>query len=143
MRATMLCVLALLLVVTACYRHTFTVGAGAPDGRLVYDQWEHFWIAGLINHQRYDLGERCPGGDATIDARQTFLNGLVAALTAGIYTPTTVQIRCADGRQASLKLDGLDVALMVGDRRFVYWVATEMPERLPEVVAARERRGGR
>jgi hypothetical protein len=103
---------------TACYRHTINVGTGAPSARLQYDHWENFWIVGLIGHARPDIAAMCPTGNATIEARQTFLNGLVSALTSGIYTPTTLRIRCDNGRQAAVALGSDDVRRIVEDEAF-------------------------
>ncbi len=122
-----------------CYEHTVTVGAGAPRGPVVEDHWENFWIGGLIGHTRIDIARACPSGDATIVAKQTFLNGLVAGLTGGIYTPTTLQIRCRGGRRAAIELTADDVVLIVRDDRFRDWVERELPERLDAVDSARAR----
>lgn len=127
---------ALLLGTGACYEHTVTVRGGAPHGPVVYDHWENHWLAGLIGHTRVDVEELCPSGRATIVAKQTFLNGLVAALTSGIYTPTTLRVRCAGGRRADVNLDEEDVAGIVTDPEFVEWVGAEMPERREEVATA-------
>jgi hypothetical protein len=35
---------------------------------------------------------------ARVDTRITFVNGLVSALTASIYTPATVRVYCSAGR---------------------------------------------
>ena len=129
---------ALLLVLTGCYEHTFTVGAGAPRGPVVYDHWENFWLGGLIGHQRYDIHEICPSGNATIEGYQSFLNGFVTGLTAGIYTPTTVKIRCQTGRRSDIELSSEDVQRIVLDERFLEAVEAAMPERLEEVRAAQE-----
>ena len=48
----MLIVAGLLLAGAGCYRHTYTVGAGAPAGPLVYDHWHHHWLWGIINPDR-------------------------------------------------------------------------------------------
>jgi hypothetical protein len=127
----------LLLTTGACYEHTFTVGGGAPHGQMIYDHWQNYWLDGLIGHTKVDLEEICPSGRATIVAKQTFLNGLVAGLTGGIYTPTTLQIQCADGRRADVALDAEDVEAIVSDPAFLQWVGEEMPERVDEVAAAR------
>lgn len=132
-------VLLVAMVASGCYEHTITVGAGAPVGPVIYDHWENFWLGGLIGHTRVDVEEACPSGDATIIAKQTFLNGLVAGLTGGIYTPTTLQIRCRDGRRAFIELSGDDVAMIVQDARFRAWVEQELPDRLDEVAAAQDR----
>lgn len=128
--------IALMLAMGGCYEHTFTVGGGAPHGPVVYDHWQNYWLGGLIGHTRMDIEDLCPSGRATIEAEQTFLNGLVSALTSGIYTPTTLKVRCAEGRRADVNLDAADVEAIVSDASFRDWVGREMPERLDEVAAA-------
>ncbi|MDP2957247.1 MAG: Bor family protein [Longimicrobiales bacterium] len=128
--------LAALLFAAGCFRHTIDVGGGAPAGPVVYDRWEHFWLGGLVGHTRVDVERICPSGQATIEARQSFLNGLVSGLTSGIYTPMTLKVRCRDGRRAALELSSEDVARIVADEEFAAWVAAELPERLAEVTEA-------
>ena len=123
----------LILALAGCYEHTFTVGAGAPHGPVVSDHWENFWLGGLVGHHRYDIEEICPSGNATIEGYQSFLNGLVAGLTAGIYTPTTLMIRCQTGQRADLELSEEDVQRIVLDERFLEAVEAALPERLEEV----------
>jgi len=119
-----------------CFRHTVDVGGGARHAPVVYDRWEHFWLAGLVGHVQVDVERLCPSGQATIEARQSFLNGLVTGLTSGIYAPTTVRVRCRDGRHAALELSAEDVRRVVGDDSFRALVAAEMPERLADLDAA-------
>jgi hypothetical protein len=66
----------------------------------VYDEWRHHWLFGLISPEHeLEIQQICAGSaNATIEQEQTFLNGLVGALTGGIYSPTTIQVRCATGR---------------------------------------------
>ena len=119
-----------------CFRHTVDVGGGARHAPVVYDRWEHFWLAGLVGHVSVDVARLCPSGQATVEARQSFLNGLVAGLTSGIYAPTTVRVRCRDGRRAALELSAEDVRQVVGDESFRALVAAEMPERFADLEAA-------
>lgn len=124
------------LAATGCFRHRVDVGGGARHGPVVYDHWENFWLAGLIGHVRVDVERLCPSGQATIEARQSFLNALVAGVTSGLYTPTTVRVRCRDGRRAALELSAADVRAVVRDDSFRALLAEEMPERLADVEAA-------
>jgi hypothetical protein len=133
-RALAIAVLA--FAAAACYEHTYTVGAGAPGGVLVHDQWRHHWLWGLIDPSKeLVLRDICPSGDATIETEMSFLNGLVSALTSGIYSPTTVQVRCAD-RRATLDLEAEDVARIVSDPAFLSWVGEVAPDRLTEARSA-------
>ena len=128
----------LALSLAGCYQHTITVGAGAPHAPVVLDQWEHFWIAGLVGHVDVDVERLCPTGNATVVAKQTFLNGLVSALTSGIYTPTTLRVRCDNGRNADVELNAAQVEALVTDASFASWVRVVAPERADEVTAAQE-----
>ena len=125
-----------ILSVAGCFQHTVDVGGGARHAPVVYDHWEHFWLAGLIGHVRVDVERMCPSGQATIETRQSFLNGLVAGLTSGIYTPTTVRVRCRDGRRAALELSAEEMRAVAGDESFRAQGADELPERLADVEAA-------
>lgn len=137
-KGVVLVTMAGILATAGCYEHTVSVGGGAPYAPVVYDHWENFWLGGLIGHVRVDVEKMCPSGRATIEAKQTFLNGLVGALTSGIYTPTTVRVRCHDGRRVALELSGEDVATLVADDDFTAWVAAELPERADEVARAQQ-----
>ena len=131
-------VLALLLPLGGCFRHTLDVGAGAPRGEVVYDHWQHFWIGGLVGDTREDVEALCPSGDATIEARQSFLNALVAGLTAGIYMPTTLKIRCAEnGRRGDVDLTADEVRQYAESPGLEGWVAANAPTRTDEVRRAR------
>ncbi|UCF68308.1 MAG: Bor family protein [Acidobacteriota bacterium] len=134
--------LACVVVMAGCMKHTYTVGAGAPAGEIVYEHWHHHWLFGLIGDENLDLKRICPSGNATIHEETSFLNGLVAALIGVIYSPTTVTIRCADGSTAELELDERQVSRIVTDPRFLEFVKWSAPEHLEAVkLALRERYG--
>jgi hypothetical protein len=103
----------------------------------VYDEWRHHWLAGLINpDHELELQQLCAGtNDVTIHQEQTFLNGLVSALTFAIYAPRTVQIRCATGL-ADLDLSEDELHRITSDPIFLDRVAAVLPSRVPEVMAA-------
>lgn len=128
--------LAGLFFAAGCYEHTVSVGGGAPHAPVVYEEWENFWLGGLVGHVRVDVVRMCPSGQATIEAKQTFLNGLVTALTSGIYSPTTLKVRCRNGRRSDVELTSADVETIVGDEAFLGWVSREIPEQAPDVARA-------
>ena len=122
----------LVMVTAGCYEHTYTVGRGAPAGPIVYEEWQNHWLGGLIGHDTHELETVCPSGNATIHDEQSFLNGLVSALTGGIYSPTTVRIRCATGQRLDLELSEDDVLRILTAPAFMDRVQSLMPGRLDE-----------
>ena len=93
---------ALVLTLTACLQHTYTIGTGAPAGKQVYKNWHHHWLFGLIRSEHQKellLADHCPSGNATIHEETSFVNGLVDLLTWFIYSPTTVTILCDGGTE--------------------------------------------
>ena len=124
--------LGLVVVATGCFEHTYTLGAGAPTGPVVYDEWQNHWLSGLIGEKNLDLGVLCPSGNATIHDEQSFLNGLVAVLTVGIYSPTTVKIRCDGGRSAEINLPGEQVMTILRSPAFMQRMQELLPGQLEE-----------
>jgi hypothetical protein len=101
------------------------------------EQWRHHWLFGLISPDReLELSQMCPSGNATIEVEQSFLNGLVAALTGAIYSPTTVRVRCARGT-ASLDIEPENLTGLASDPDFLAWVAEVAPDRLEDIENAR------
>lgn len=130
---------ALALTLTGCLQHTVSIGTGAPEGALVYKNWHHHWLFGLIrpeHQEELDLAEYCPSGNATLHEETSFVNGLVDALTWFIYSPTTVTILCDDGTEAEIALSADDVSRVIHDPRFPELVADVAPTRLAETEAA-------
>ena len=130
---------AVVVIAAGCYEHTYYIGAGSPpEGAIVYDHWRHHWIGGLISpDHEMELAEVCPSGNATIKNEVTFLNGLVSALTTGIYSPTTVKVRCVTGRDADLGFDEGEVSEIVSDPAFLDWVEAVSPDLLEEAIHGR------
>lgn len=99
-RALMPALLCATLMSSACFHQA--VQTGAPVGTTVVDKpWVNTFIFGLVAAPEIDVRQQCPSGVATIETEQSFLNGLVAAVTIGIYTPQHVRVTCT-GRSASL-----------------------------------------
>jgi hypothetical protein len=124
------------LVLGACFQHTFTVGSGAPDGEIVYKQWHHHWLFGLIRpklQRDVTLARFCPSGNATIHEETSFVNGLIDILIGVIYAPTTVTIRCSDGETAQIELSADEVFFLTHDPSFLEVVAVVAPVRYEEV----------
>ena len=84
-----------------CYHAV--VETGLPAGTTVISQpWTHTFVFGLVPAKEIETASRCPAGVARVDTQQSFVNGLVGAVTLGIYTPQQVTITCAAGGTGAL-----------------------------------------
>lgn len=80
---------AITLSMTSCYTYTFTVGSGAQSNVQV-KKMNHYLIYGLAPISTSNPKEMAGGAENyTVTVTHTFVDGLLNALTWGIYTPTT------------------------------------------------------
>ncbi|WP_040671034.1 Bor family protein [Nitritalea halalkaliphila] len=86
-------VLLLLVSMSSCYTYTVTVGNGAQTG-MTERKMNHYLIAGLAPVSVSDPKDLAKGAeDYDVTIQHTFIDGLIAAITFGIYTPTTTIVR--------------------------------------------------
>lgn len=80
------------LLLTSCYSYTSVVGKGAQEN-IETKEWNHYVIYGLAPVKVSDSKQMADGAeDYTVLTRQTFVNGLISAVTFGIYTPTVTTL---------------------------------------------------
>ena len=81
---------------TACFHQV--VQTGRPPGPTIVDRaWVPTYLWGLVAAEPIDVRPECPSGVAVIETEQSFLNGLVGALSFSLYTPLHVNVTCASG----------------------------------------------
>lgn len=98
-RATLIATI--LLLSGACYHATMETGA-VPTSTVIEKEWANSFIYGLVPPETISSAEQCKNGVAKVETELSFLNGLVAALTAGIYTPMHIRVTCGTGRMSHL-----------------------------------------
>lgn len=80
----------------ACFHQV--VSTGRTAGPTVIDKpWVSTWLWGLVAADPIDSRPSCPTGVAVVTTEMSFMNGLLGALTLGIWTPQHVTITCASG----------------------------------------------
>ena len=80
------------MLLSSCYSYTSVVGNGA-QGNSQTTKWNHYVIYGLAPVGVSDSKQMADGAENyTVHTRQSFVNGLVSAITFGIYTPTTTTV---------------------------------------------------
>ena len=86
-------VLGLSFLMTSCYTYTYTVGNGSQTGVEVMEK-NHYLIYGLAPIKTSDPTQMAGGAsDYQVTIEHTFVDGLLNALTGGIYTPTTTKVK--------------------------------------------------
>ena len=79
-------------LLASCYTYTSVVGEGAKGSQKV-EKWNHYLIEGLAPISVSDSKAMAGGAkDYTVTTSMTFVNGLIGAITFGIYTPTTTTV---------------------------------------------------
>ena len=85
-------VVGLSLFLTSCYTYTFTVGDGPQTGVTVTEK-NHYLIYGLAPLKTSDPSTMAGGAsNYEVTIQHTFIDGLLNAITWGIYTPTTTKV---------------------------------------------------
>jgi hypothetical protein len=80
-------------LLTSCYSYTSVVGEGAK-GNAEVTKWNHYVILGLAPVNVSDSKAMAGGAENyTVTTRHSFVNGLLAGITFGIYTPTTTTVK--------------------------------------------------
>jgi len=83
----------LMLSLTSCYTYSFNVGNGAQSGVTIQEK-NHYFIYGLAQGKQADFEELAGGSkDYRVTIKHTFVDGLINAITFGIYTPTTTIVQ--------------------------------------------------
>ncbi len=80
------------MMLTSCYTYTTVVGSGAKGSQSV-SKWNHYVIGGLVPVGVSDAKAMAAGAtDYTVTVSHSFVNGLLNAVTFGIYSPTTTTV---------------------------------------------------
>ncbi len=83
----------LIVTLSSCYTLTYSVGKGAQKGMEVVEK-NHYLIYGLAAIKTSDPTKMAGGAaDYDVTITHTFIDGLINAITAGIYSPTTTRVK--------------------------------------------------
>ena len=68
------------------------------------------FIAGLVPPPPLNVANECPTGIAKVETQHSFIEGLVAGITFGLFTPMTITVTCAAGSAMLPASHTVDVA---------------------------------
>lgn len=82
------------LALGACSKQTFDLGGGGS--RVAQDATSTFFVNGIGQQHTINAAQICggKGNVASVEVEQTFVNGLLGAVTGGIYTPRQYRVVC-------------------------------------------------
>jgi hypothetical protein len=125
-------------LLAGCFHQIVQTGR-TPGNTFVERPWTATWLWGLVQADEISVVAQCPNGVATVETQQSFLNGLVAGLTLGIYTPQEVRITCATGSAMLPGVRHIDVAhnATMTERAAAIEEAIELAARTHEAVQVR------
>lgn len=86
----------LMFALTSCYHAQITTDK-EPSNNVIEEEWAHSFVFGLVPPSEVEASSECSNGVARVETQISFLNGLVRALTSGLYTPMTITVTCATG----------------------------------------------
>jgi hypothetical protein len=107
-----LSVLCLLLLSAGCYHATITTGLPLSN-EVITKPFASCWIYGLIPPSTVETAAKCPHGVAKVETQLSFVNSLVGMITAGIYTPMTITVTCAESAKMGAN-DGSEMLMVKG-----------------------------
>jgi hypothetical protein len=125
-------------LLSGCFKHTYTYGAGGNTGAPPKpdDAFVSHYLAGLIGEEVVDVKSICPSGNATVKDYQSFLNGLICALIGIIWYPSTIEVYCDKGETAVLTITPEQMRAMVKDPRVVQLLRESAPADSDRLAAA-------
>lgn len=95
MRRTLsLLTVAAAFVLSGCYHAVVDMGRPAGDV-TISKPWANSFVYGLVPPPVTETAQQCKSGVAKVETQHSFLNGLVAGITFGLYTPMTITVTCA------------------------------------------------
>lgn len=87
--------IALVVMISGCATQSYNINGGGstiPDRETM----QPFFVSGIGQTQHMNAAEVCGGAEkvARVESHMSFMNGLLGALTFGIYTPRQAKVYC-------------------------------------------------
>lgn len=86
---------ALVLLLAGCSTTTARFSDEMPPVTPQYKEMQHFFVAGIAQEKIVEPNEICMmTGVNTIKTYYSFVDGVAAVFTGGIWTPNTIEVYC-------------------------------------------------
>jgi hypothetical protein len=102
MKKQLLLAAALTVATTACTTHQiqYKNPSIAATGET-HSAKQSFFLWGLAGGSEIDLSHVCPNGVASIDSKTSAIDNILTAVTGGLYSPMSVEVKCGGNPVAS------------------------------------------
>jgi len=89
-------ILSFVLASAGCHKMQIHNGPRAELTSFEQGEWHHDGVVGLVEFSPpMDLSKQCPGGTwQSVQVQRSFIQGLVQAITFGLYTPWDTNVQC-------------------------------------------------
>ena len=98
MKNILFCAISLVAIAASGCSKIYYHNGGAPvsnKSAATYQDWHHDGVLGLVEFSDpVDLKARCQKGWDTVETENSFLTGLVGAVTNSLYTPREANVVC-------------------------------------------------
>lgn len=83
-------------MLTSCATQAFVMKNG-PTYEPTEETMQAFFVQGIGQSQTINAARVCGGADKVVrvDTHRSFLNGFLAVLTGGLYTPAQARVYCS------------------------------------------------
>jgi len=99
---TLMIMLTVALATSACATHTIRYkNPTVASGGNTKSAKQTFFLWGLVGGSEVDLQQMCPNGVAAIEDKASVGDGILTAITGGIYSPRSVEVHCGGGAVAT------------------------------------------
>ncbi len=88
-----------LLALSGCFKMQYTYGPEKAKGSEDVKEWQHRALWGIVElSDEVDISDVCPNGQfSRIRTKVSVGNSITTMIFGTLYTPSTVQVWCADG----------------------------------------------
>jgi uncharacterized lipoprotein YajG len=89
--------MAIALMLSGCATQTFQINPSSSASTPTKEERQPFFVSGIGQSKTMNAAEICGGANKIIkvEAQQTFIDVLLANVTAGIYTPRIARVYCS------------------------------------------------
>ena len=122
-------VVTLSLSLSGCFKYTVVTGTGGDLTSNPKTTSDSHFLWGLVGDPKFNMKAICASENATVEIERSFLQGLLADCTLGIWIPSDIKIYCgSNAGTAELRLSPAEKKEFVASDEFLDVVTDVAPD---------------